>query len=226
MTYAIGLLLLLLLFNLPSWWVRYVMRKHSADIESMPGTGAELAQHLIDRFALAGVTVKQGGAHDNYYDPENNSICLSPLVFNGKSLTAVAIAAHEVGHAIQFTNNEPISKLRTQYLSKAFSIKRIGIALTSVLSLAAIVIKAPQFLLLTAAIAILTMLASVAMYLAILPEEWDASFNKALPLLKSGYLDDKHLPAVTEILKAAAYTYVAGALAEVLNLWRWLRIMR
>jgi Zn-dependent membrane protease YugP len=59
-----------------------------------------------------------------------------------------------------------------------------------------------------------------------LPEEYDASFNKALPILEEGYIPKEHMPAVRQVLKACAYTYVAGALADVLRLWRWLTLMR
>jgi Zn-dependent membrane protease YugP len=61
----------------------------------------------------------------------------------------------------------------------------------------------------------------------VLPEEWDASFNKALPILKQGQYVEKHdLPKVKKVLRAAALTYFAGALANVLNIARWLLILR
>ena len=86
----------------PQLWVRYVMRKYSREIPDMPGTGGELAEHLIERFELTGVSVKKGGVQDNYYHPVDRQVALSPKNFSGKSITAVAVAAHEVGHAIQF----------------------------------------------------------------------------------------------------------------------------
>ena len=72
----------------------------------------------------------------------------------------------------------------------------------------------PHLTLLTALVGVLTMVASVAMYVAILPEEFDASFNKAMPILAEGYVPEHHLPAVWQVLKACALTYVAGALAK------------
>jgi hypothetical protein len=59
-----------------------------------------------------------------------------------------------------------------------------------------------------------------------LPVEIDASFKKALPILESGYLDAKQIPAAKRILKAAAWTYVAASLATLLNFWRWLAVLR
>jgi len=82
-------------------------------------------------------------------------------------------------------------------------------------------------MLLTAIIGVVTMLASVLMYAAILPEEWDASFNKALPILAGNdYVPDEYLPAIRQVLMACALTYVAGALADMLSLWRWWAIIR
>ncbi|MEC8428877.1 MAG: zinc metallopeptidase, partial [Pseudomonadota bacterium] len=157
---------------------------------------------------------------------EEKRVVLCPRVFDGKSLTAVAVAAHEVGHAIQFVRREPVSQLRDKYLSKAFRIRKIGAVLLSLIPVAGAVFKVPALMLLFAAVAVLTMLASVAMYVAILPEEYDASFNKALPILQAGYVPENHMPAARQVLKAAAYTYVAAALADVLRLWRWIRFLR
>ena len=64
-------------------------------------------------------------------------------------------------------------------------------------------------------------------YLIILPEEWDASFNKALPILIEGeYVAADQIPKIRTVLKAAAITYFSGALANVFNVWRWLLILR
>jgi Zn-dependent membrane protease YugP len=70
------------------------------------------------------------------------------------------------------------------------------------------------------------MLSSVALYAMILPEEYDASFSKALPILEAGYLPDEYMPAARQVLKACALTYVAAALADILSVWRWLAVLR
>lgn len=221
----IGVLLIVLVIG-PSLWVNYVLWKHSGTIDDMPGTGGELAQHLVDRFQLAGVRVQEGEKDQNHYDVENKVISLSPDIYHNKSLTAVAVATHEVSHAIQFTRKEPVSQLREKYLGKAHLIKRVGFIFLSLFSLAGLFFKTPSLLLIIAVTSIVTMLASVLMYVAILPEEFDASFNKALPILEEGYIHSSHLPAVKQVLRAAAYTYVAAALLDIVRLWRWLRFIR
>ncbi|MCZ6668807.1 MAG: zinc metallopeptidase, partial [Gammaproteobacteria bacterium] len=67
---------------------------------------------------------------------------------------------------------------------------------------------------------------AVVVQLITLPVEIDASFNKALPILKAGYLTEAQMPAANRILRAAAWTYVAGALASLLNFWRWMAVLR
>ncbi|MDH5325541.1 MAG: zinc metallopeptidase [Gammaproteobacteria bacterium] len=226
MIYAIPTLALLALIFGPQLWVRYVLRKHSRHLDGMPGTGSELARHLLQKFGLTDVKVKQGGKDENYYHPEQNTVCLSPDVYTGKSLTAVAVAAHEVGHAIQFNKQEPVSQLRGKYLNKAHRIQAVGVFILTVLPIVSLLIRIPHLALVSALIGILTMAASVALYVAILPEEFDASYNKALPILATGYVPETYMPAVRQILKACALTYVAGALADILRLWRWIAILR
>lgn len=227
MPYAIAGLLLILLIYTPQIWVRYTLKRHSREIGEIPGTGGELAAHLVKRFEMEGVTVETTGPDRDHYDPAKNAVRLSPEVYNGKSLTAVAVAAHEVGHAIQFNREEPISRLRGRYLQKAFTIQRLGAAILMLIPVVTVIFRVPHAALLTAAIGIITMLASVLMYVAILPEEFDASFNKALPILVEGeYIDKSQIKTVRRILKACAYTYVAAALADILRLWRWLAILR
>ncbi|MFC1685115.1 zinc metallopeptidase [Pseudomonadota bacterium] len=227
MLYAIAAIGLILLIYAPNLWVRYTLKRYSRAINEMPGTGGELATHLVKRFGLEGVKVETTEPMKDHFHPGDNAVRLSPDIFNGKSLTAVAVAAHEVGHAIQFNREEPVSQLRGRYLNKAYMIQRVGAGILMLIPVITIIFRVPHAALLTAAIGIITMLASVLMYVAILPEEFDASFNKALPILVEGeYIDESQIKSVRRILKACAYTYVAAALADILRLWRWLAIMR
>lgn len=219
------ILILLIVFG-PQLWVKYILRKHQKHIESLDGTGSELAHHLIERFELNGVEVIKGAAGADYYDPQNKIVSLSPEVYEGKSLTAVAVAAHEVGHAIQFNKGEPVSHLRQKYLPHAHRIRQLGMVFLMASPFVGLVFRIPQMALLTIIIGVITMLVSVLMHAAVLPEEFDASFNKAMPILAEGYIKKEELPKVKQILRACALTYVAAALADVLNLWRWMRFVR
>ncbi|MGH1428342.1 MAG: zinc metallopeptidase [Arenicella sp.] len=226
MIVILGIFLVILVVYVPQIWIKYVFRKYSKPIEDLDGTGGELAEHLVDRFELEGVKVIQGLANEDYYNPAEKIISLSPDNYSGKSLTAVAVAAHEVGHAIQFCKKEPVSFLRERYMGKLSKIQRIGNILMIATIAATVIIKIPHLFIIAAGIGIMTMLASLSMYIAILPEEFDASFNKALPILDEGYIDKQDIPAIKTILRAAALTYVAAALTNVINLWRWIRFLK
>ncbi|MBL4828014.1 MAG: zinc metallopeptidase [Spongiibacteraceae bacterium] len=226
MLYLVATLTVLLIIIGPNIWVRHILKKHHKPMP-MPGTGGELAKHLLIQYKLNDVHVEQSSKDNDHYNPAENTVCLSPEVYNGKSLSAIAVAAHEVGHAIQFNRKEAVSLLRDKYLNKAHQVQHYGIYILMSLPIAGAIFGIPHLALLTALIGVCTMLASVLMYAAILPEEWDASFNKALPILEKGeYVPPQHIPAIRQILKACALTYVAASLADILRLWRWLTLIR
>lgn len=226
MVYAILSLLLIGLVYFPSLWVRLVMRKHAKHIDATPGTGGELAEHLIERFELQGVTVERLETGGDHYDPSAKAVRLSADNYDGKSLTAVAVAAHEVGHAIQFDRQETVSRLRSKYIPMAMLLKKTGILLVTLVPLVALVIKVPSVMFALIGLSLALQMAGALAYLIVLPEEWDASFNKAMPVLAQGYVPAEHLPAARSVLKAAALMYFAGALADVVNIGRWLVLLR
>ena len=225
MIYIILILFFATLLFLPLWWVKYVMKRHNKNIEALPGTGGELAQHLIERYQLP-VTLETTEDGD-HYDPESKTVRLSPDYFNGKSLTAIAIAAHEVGHAIQDFRNDELLILRGKMVQTSQRFQKLGAGIIFVAPLLSAFVHSPLAGIFMALIGFLSIASSVVVHLISLPVEFDASFNKALPLLKEGnYVTKRDLIAVHQVLLAAALTYVAAALAGLLNVWRWLALFR
>jgi len=219
--------LLLLLALLPTFWVKHALRKHALERPDLPGTGGELAVHLLKQFDLADVIVEETEESRDHYDPANKAVRLSPSIYHGKSLTAVAVAAHEVGHAIQFGRQEIISVLRTKYLPIAALFKKAGVLMIYILPVVGILLRSPTAMFMFVALSIVLQLIGALIYLIVLPEEWDASFGKALPILSKGeYIAEEDIPAVRSVLKAAALTYFAGALADLVNVGRWWIILR
>ena len=215
------------LVYLPSAWVRHVMSKNGKELNDLPGTGGELAEHLIKRFELSGIKVEETKPFRDHFDPREQAVRLSPDNFNGKSLTAIAVAAHEVGHAIQFHRKEKIFELRKKYLPIAHVLNRAGIAIMWSFPVLGLVLRSPSAMGIAIGCSLFLQLIGALAYLIILPEEWDASFNKALPILMEGeYVAEDKLPHIRNILKAAAITYFASALANVLNIGRWLLLLR
>jgi Zn-dependent membrane protease YugP len=205
-----------------------VLRKYSqpADRYRQQGTGAELARHLLDRFNLPDVGVEETQAGD-HYDPQARRVRLSAANYRGHSLTAITVAAHEVGHAIQHARGEVLFDYRQRLVRAAMTGERIGGLLLLAAPIVLVITRVPQAGLLVLLIAVGSMAVGTLVHLVTLPVELDASFNKALPILREGdYLHDGDLPHARRILKAAALTYVAGSLASLLNLGRWLMVLR
>jgi Zn-dependent membrane protease YugP len=137
---------------------------------------------------------------------------------DGRSLTAVAVAAHEVGHAIQDRDGYKPFKQRMA-LAKTERVMIYAMQAMALLPVAAAMFHGmPRLALLSFAFMILTALLSFVLRLMNLRVEYDASFAKALPILENGYLPPKDIPAAREVLRAAALTYLSGALMAILRL--------
>jgi len=200
--------------------------RYKSDLPGIPGTGAELARHLLKRFEIDNVIVEETSPMRDHFDSSEPAVRLSPDNYHGRSLTAIAVATHEVGHAIQWHRNEEIFKLRQRYIPLAMKLQRAGLALLSLSPVIGLITRHPGGLAVPMAGGIIMAVCGAATYLIVLPEEWDASFNKAMPILIDGeYVSEAQQPAVKRILRAAALTYAAGALASILQLWRWLPLL-
>ncbi len=226
--WIIVFVLLLALFTLPQWWVGHVLKRHGEEREDFPGSGGELAQHLIKVQGLEGVQVEEASidrAIGDHYDPMDKMVRLTPDKLMGRSLTAIVVAAHEVGHAIQDHNKEATFNARIQAAKFANVAQRIAPVAFWLSPLLAAMNPAASRV--TLIVAVSSILASTLVHLITLPVEWDASFGKALPILEKGeYLNEQDMKSARQILLAAALTYVAGSLASLLNVWRWLRYLR
>lgn len=217
-------LLLLLVFT-PSLWVRWVMKRYASDIADMPGTGGELAKHLIERFELKGVEAEITELGD-HYDPQSKMVRLSEENWHGKSLTAVAIAAHEVGHAIQHEQNDRRLSARTKLVPIVNFLGQLSVGVMAVAPIIGLVTRHPVPILFIGIVGLSGLLLRMLLHLVTLPTEWDASFGKAMPILRQGnYIPRDQEFAVKRILRAAALTYVAAALADAFNLFRWAAIL-
>ncbi len=204
------------------------MRKYHqpADRYRQQGNGSELARHLLDRFELKDVKVEETNGGD-HYDPAAKAVRLSPDNFSGYSLTAVTVAAHEVGHALQDSRGESLFIARQKLARAAMAGERIAGIMMVAAPIVLMLTRIPQAGVLIIFIGVLSMGLSTLVHLVTLPVEFDASYGKALPMLKDGhYLHDGDLKHAEKILKAAALTYVAGSLASLLNLGRWIAVLR
>ena len=225
MVIALGALMVLALIFGPSIWVKLVMWRYSSEKPEMPGTGGELAKHLIERFSLKDVDVEVTEQGD-HYDPIEKKVRLSQEHYESKSLTAIAIAAHEVGHAIQDQQGDKRLATRTKMVPIVDKVARWSVAIIYLSPIIGIITRHPMPFSLLLILGLSGFIARMIIHALTLPIEFDASFSKALPLLREGnYISQPNEKAVNSILRAAALTYVSAALADILNLSRWIVIL-
>ncbi len=228
MHYLFAIIAVLALIFGPQLWAAYTLKRHHRLRTDFPGTGGELARHLLDRFGLESVALErtQEGQGD-HYDPMSRTVRLSPQYFDGRSVTAVAVAAHEVGHAIQHgTNYQPLL-WRGRLVVLAQSTEKLGSILMFSIPVVTMLTRSPGAGAAMFALGLLTMAMSVVVHFVTLPVELDASFKRALPILIDGeYIDKKDEAAARSVLRACALTYVVASLASLLNFWRWVKLWR
>ena len=220
------IIFIVLVIFLPQWWAKYVFKRYSTPLDRIQGTGGELATHLLDRFEMHEVKVEVTEEGHDHYDPESKTVRLSPNNYNDKSLTAVAVATHEVGHAIQHHRNESKLALRTRLVKTSLKLEKAGSVIMMIMPIVLIITRSPIAGIIFFATGLLSIAGSSLIHLVTLPVEWDASFGKALPILKEGYVKEQDYAAVNTILKAAAFTYVAASLTSILSVWRWVALLR
>jgi Zn-dependent membrane protease YugP len=219
------LFLFLLVFG-PGWWVRNVMSRYSSPEDRYEGTGGELARYLLDTKDLQNVKVEETNKGD-HYDPAEKVIRLTPENLNGRSLTAVTVAAHEVGHAIQDATGFAPLKIRTQLIMLTRPVERLGAGILMAAPLIGLLTRAPLVSLLMVLGGIMSLGATSLVHLITLPTELDASFMRALPMLeKGGILKPVDVPHARRLLRAAALTYLSASLASLLNIARWWTLLR
>ena len=225
MLIAVGTVIVLAVIFGPSLWVKLVMKRHSSVKPEMPGTGGELAKHLIQQFSLKNVEVEVTELGD-HYDPIEKKVRLLREHYESKSLTAIAIAAHEVGHAIQDQQGDKRLATRTKMAPVVDRVARWSAVIISLSPVIGIITRHPMPFSLLLFLGLSGFIARMMFHAVTLPIEFDASFSKALPLLREGnYISQSNEKAVSSILRAAALTYVSAALADILNLGRWIVLL-
>jgi len=226
MAILVFIIVLLALVFLPGFWVRRVLERYSAPDDRYSGSGAQLARHLLDKHDLQQIKVEVTEEGD-HYDPIEKAVRLTPDKFDGRSLTAITVAAHEVGHAVQDKDAYTPLRLRTQLVRVVGPIQKLGAGVLMVSPFIGAITRVPQLGLVMFAAGFLTLASSTLVHFVTLPTEFDASFGRALPMLdEHGILIDVDRPHARRLLTAAALTYVSASLMSLLNIARWWAILR
>lgn len=226
MIVAVFIVLVLVVVFGPGIWVQRVLDRYSVPANRYSGTGGQLARTLLDKHGLQTVAVEATDQGD-HYDPEAKVVRLTEEKFNGHSLTAITVAAHEVGHALQDRDGYAPLKMRTRLVKATRGVEKIGAGVLMVSPFLGIVTRAPVVGLLTFAAGMLTLGTAAVIHFITLPTEFNASFARALPLLdKHRILRQTDRPHAHKLLTAAALTYVSASLMSLLNIARWIAILR
>lgn len=179
-------------------------------------TGESAARRMLSRYGISNVPVSQGRTGQDFFDPSSNSITIDPHTFNSNSITAMATACHEVGHACQYNEGYSLMKFRSALVpvvnlsSNAWMIfLLIGITLVGLGSIA------PGNTMITIAVVLYAF--AVLFHLVTLPVEFNAS-HRALKYLEESGLPASERAGAYSVLRACALTYVAAALVSVIQL--------
>ena len=202
---------------LPSIWVNYVLRKNNEILPDMPFTGNQLGQKILKENNLENVLIEPIKQVD-HYNPLKKKVHISEDKLHKKSITSIAVVAHEIGHAIQDKENYKPLLLRQKLIEKTIIFQRVGSFLLIIGLPSIFAITKSPFITFLAAILIMGCLSTnVVIHLITLPVEFDASFKRALPILQK-YVPNENMRQCRSVLRAAAFTYLAQSIVSIFRL--------
>ena len=193
---------------------KYMKVKNESEL-----TGAEAAKMILKKNGLSNVNVYEtSGTLTDYYDPKKKMVVLSSDIYNSKSVSSVAVAAHECGHAIQDKENYKFLRFRSALVPIVNFTSRIAF----IFIIFGFIFEALDLL----DVGIICLLVGLLFQLVTLPVEFNASTRAKDQLEICGIVRIKEKSGVKQVLSAAAFTYVAGFIAEALQILRLVLISR
>ena len=181
-------------------------------------SGQEVARKILDANGLENIhIVETQGELTDHYDPKRKVIRLSHTIFHEDSISSVGVAAHECGHAIQDKEGYTFMKIRSALVP--------FVNLVSYLGYFGLVVSIFAGLTGYLKISILVLVITIIFQLVTLPVEFDASKRAKEQLIKLGLIDNDKHEQVNKVLSAAAMTYVAGLISNLLQLLRLLILL-
>lgn len=182
-------------------------------------TGKDVARKILDSNNLADVKVKEvSGELTDHYDPRIKTVNLSSNIFNGTSIASISVAAHECGHAIQDKVGYTFMRIRAMLVPVVRLVSYLGY-FSVIISLFAGITGYLK-------VGIIIEFATLLFHLVTLPVEFNASSRAKKELVRLHLIEDDEYNGVDSMLSAAANTYVASLLSNLLNLFRLLLILK
>ena len=215
----------LFVFVLPKLWLSNAMKKNDEELVNMPFTAEEFGKLILEENNLSGVKIEETEKVD-HYDLNDKTVRVQQGRLAKKSLTSLTIICHEIGHAIQHKEQYGPLVRRTSLVERTQWISKFGgVILYSGLPL---ILATGSFGLIKICLTLvlISVLLGVFIHLITLDVEVDASFNRAMPILEEKIPKEYHSQC-KNVLQAAAFTYVIGALTSFLSLrYIWLLLSR
>ena len=222
--YIMGIILLpgILLAIYAQTQVSLKFNKYNSVISQFGMTASEVARFFLDNAGLQHIkVVRASGFLSDHYNPRTKTIALSDSVYDSSSISAIGVACHEVGHALQYKTNYAPIKFRN-FIIPICNIANNFLWITIVLGILFYYSNLGEFFLW---IGVGTFALSVLLNLITLPVEYNASKRATTLLKQSVIFNDTEIKYTKEVLGAAALTYVAGLVVSILNLIRLLLVL-
>ena len=209
-----------------AFWAQHKVRSTYEKFAQVPAangmTGQDMARSIMMRNGVSNVTIAPiGGSLSDHYDPGAKQVRLSPDIYNGQSIAAIAVAAHEVGHVLQDHEGYLPLRMRSSFApvagfgsTLAMPLFFIGLIFGNKMAFGGILMD----------LGIIFFAAAVVFHLVTLPVEFDASRRALAQLTSSGAVMPQEVAGAKKVLDAAALTYVAAAAMAALQLMRLLLI--
>ena len=200
-----------------SWLVKRTFKRYESYGTQSGLTGAESARLMLERAGVTNCRIEPiGGRMSDHYDPRDRTLRLSEPVYNARSISAIGVACHEAGHALQHAQGYKWLQMRssmvpvTNIASKmSMPVLMIGMMM---LSLAPVL---GQWVVL-AGVALFA--AAVIFSVITLPVEWDASARAETAMVNAGFVNAEEASGANKVLNAAFLTYLASAIASIMTL--------
>ena len=224
MIYYLGIFLI---YCFPTLWAKYTFSKYDEVLKNMPFTGLDFGNTILKEKGLNEVTIQGKKNIADHYNLDTKTVVVELERLERKSLTSITVICHEIGHAIQHKEQyKPLMQKHTT-ISVTKWISKLGSLVFYIGIPTIIATQSFPFIRICLLIAFISVLINIVIHLFTLNVEFDASFQRAMPILQNKIPSQYHKTCKT-ILRVCAFTYVIGAMTSFLNIrniWILLRMI-
>ena len=222
MGFDMGYMLLVMLpgmalSGLASMMVKNTFSKYESVGTRSNITGAEAAKLMLERAGVHDCRIEPiAGRLSDHYDPRDKTLRLSEPVYNARSVSAIGVACHEAGHALQHATGYKFLQMRSKLVPVTNLSSKMSMPVLMVGML--LMALAPALGMPVVLLGVALFAAAVVFSVVTLPVEWDASARAKKAMANAGIVSDEELVGAGRVLNAAFLTYLASAIASIMTL--------